>query len=98
AAVRAGVGREQAHEAIKEHAVGVALAMRQAGKDDNDLLQRLAADPRLGLSLGALQTALGNPLDFVGAAAMQTQAFVGQVQAVVQRYPHAAKYQAEPML
>ena len=48
-AVRNGVGREQAHEAIKEHAVAVALEMRQ-GRADNDLFQRLAADPRLGLS------------------------------------------------
>ena len=36
AAVRAGVGRETAHEAIKESAVGVALAMRQGA--DNDLI------------------------------------------------------------
>ena len=32
AAVRAGVGREAAHEAIKEHAVAVALAMRETGR------------------------------------------------------------------
>src|SRR4051794_21038249 len=31
AAVRNGVGREQAHEAIKEHAVAVALGMREQG-------------------------------------------------------------------
>ena len=31
AAVRAGVGRETAHEVIKEHAVAVALAMREHG-------------------------------------------------------------------
>jgi len=31
AAVRAGVGREQAHAAIKEHAVAVALEMRESG-------------------------------------------------------------------
>src|SRR5688500_14950997 len=47
-AVRNGVGREVAHEAIKEHAVGVALEMRQ-GLDRNDLFDRLAADERLGL-------------------------------------------------
>jgi len=40
AAVRAGVGREAAHEAIKEHAVAVALAMR-AGAATNDLYDRL---------------------------------------------------------
>ena len=49
AAVRAGVGRELAHEVIKEHAVAVALAMREKGIDANDLLERLAADERLGL-------------------------------------------------
>ena len=41
-AVRNGVGREAAHEAIKEHAVGVALEMRQ-GLAENDLFERLAA-------------------------------------------------------
>ena len=50
AAVRKGVGRETAHEAIKEHAVAVALEMRERGWPDNDLLDRLAADGRLGLS------------------------------------------------
>ncbi len=49
AAVRAGVGREVAHEVIKEHAVAVALALREQGAEGNDLLDRLAADPRLGL-------------------------------------------------
>ena len=44
AAVRGGVGREQAHEAIKEHAVAVALAMREQGATTNDLFDRLAAD------------------------------------------------------
>ena len=48
AAVRAGVGRETAHEVIKEHAVAVALAMREQGAEP-DLLDRLAADPRLPL-------------------------------------------------
>ena len=43
AAVRNGVGREEAHEAIKEHAVAVALEMRQ-GRAANDLFERFAAD------------------------------------------------------
>ena len=37
AAVRRGRGREAAHEAIKEHAVAVALEMRESGRADNDL-------------------------------------------------------------
>src|ERR1700728_3229461 len=43
AAVRAGGGREAAHEAIKENAVAVALEMREKGTDRNDLFARLAA-------------------------------------------------------
>ena len=50
ASVRKGVGRETAHEVIKEHAVAVALEMREQGVDRNDLLERLAGDARLGLS------------------------------------------------
>src|SRR5690606_33920830 len=54
AAVRRGVGRESAHEVIKEHAVAVALAMREKGASTNDLLDRLAADERLRLSRSEL--------------------------------------------
>ena len=56
AAVRNGVGRETAHEAIKEAAVGTALDMRH-GQTDNDVFARLAADPRLGLSAAQLDVA-----------------------------------------
>jgi adenylosuccinate lyase len=97
AAVRSGVGREHAHESIKEHAVAVALAMR-AGQGENDLVERLANDPRLGLDRDALTRALGEPLTFVGAAQAQVGAFVSQVQTVVKRYPDAVKYRAEAML
>ena len=68
AAVRAGVGRETAHEVIKEHAVAVALAMREKGQADNDLLARLAADERLALPAGLLDGLLADPLRFTGAA------------------------------
>jgi adenylosuccinate lyase len=97
AAVRAGVGREQAHEAIKEHAVSVALAMREQGAERNDLLERLAGDSRLGLTEKALRELLGKPLEFVGAARAQTQDFVEQVGDITRRHPEAAKYQPEPM-
>ena len=97
-AVRAGVGREEAHEAIKEHAVAVALAMREQGAADNDLLDRLAADDRLRLDRAALDAAVGEPLSFVGTAEAQVQAFVAQVADVVARHPDAAAYRPEPIL
>jgi adenylosuccinate lyase len=90
-AVRAGVGREAAHEAIKEHAVAVALEMRQ-GRTDNDLFARLAADPRLGLDRAAIASLVRDPIEFTGAARSQTQAVVRRVEALVARYPDAAAY------
>ena len=97
-AVRAGVGREVAHETIKEHAVAVALAMREQGAPANDLLDRLAADPRLPLDRTALVALVGEPLSLVGAAEAQVDAFVAQVAEVVARHPDAAKYRPEPIL
>ena len=97
-AVRAGVGREVAHEAIKEHAVAVALGMREHGAADNDLLDRLAADERLPLDRAALAGLVGEPLTFVGTAVAQVDAFVAQVADVVARHPKAANYHPEPIL
>jgi adenylosuccinate lyase len=97
-AVRAGLGREQAHEAIKEHAISVALAMREKGAERNDLPERLAGDSRLGLKERELQRLLGEPLEFVGASRAQTRDFVAQVEAIAERHPEAARYQQEPML
>jgi adenylosuccinate lyase len=92
AAVRAGVGRETAHEVIKEHAVGVALAMREKGQPDNDLLARLAGDERLELPAGALDGLLADPLRFTGAATAQVAAVLGRVREIVDAHPDAAAY------
>jgi adenylosuccinate lyase len=92
AAVRKGVGREVAHEAIKEHAVAVALAMRETIQADNDLLDRLANDPRLGLTREELDGLIAEPLSFTGAAASQVSAVVDRVALIVEKYPDAAAY------
>ena len=91
AAVRAGVGRETAHEAIKEHAVAVALDMRR-GQSGNDLVDRLAGDPRLRLGREQLDVLLAEPISFTGAAVAQTQAVCRRVAEVVSRHPAAAAY------
>ncbi|WP_245650382.1 adenylosuccinate lyase [Nocardia harenae] len=97
AAVRAGVGRETAHEVIKEHAVAVALAMREQGREP-DLLDRLAADDRLPLDRAALDAALADKSAFVGAADAQTEAVISAVEELVARYPDAARYTPAPIL
>jgi adenylosuccinate lyase len=91
-AVRAGVGREQAHEAIKEHAVSVALGMREQGTADNDLFERLGADERLGLTADDLRSLVAEPLSFTGAAVSQVSQVVAQVEQWAARHPQAAAY------
>jgi adenylosuccinate lyase len=92
AAVRAGVGRETAHGVIKGHAVDVALAMREKGQAENDLLARLRGDERLGLASGALDDLLADPMQFTGAASAQVALVVQRVGAIVDGHPAAASY------
>jgi adenylosuccinate lyase len=92
AAVRKGVGREVAHEAIREHAVAVALGMREKGAARNDLFDRLAGDERLRLTRDDLEALISDPLGFTGAATAQVTAFTSRVASLVSRYPDAATY------
>ncbi len=98
AAVRAGVGRETAHEAIKEHAVTVALQLRENQKARNDLIDRLAGDPRLQLSRAQLAALVAEPLDFSGAALRQVREVVRRVNLICEANPQAAAYVPAPIL
>ncbi len=97
ASVRAGVGRETAHEAIKENAVAVALAMREKGQEP-DLLDRLAADERIPLDRVGLDDALSDKSAFIGAAEAQVAAVVGDVETLLTRFPAGATYSPSPIL
>ncbi len=98
AAVRAGVGRETAHEIVAEHARAVALDMREKGIEGNDLLARLAADSRLGVSEGDLAAAVADPSAFVGAAGAQVAEIARRVADIVAARPEAAAYAPAPIL
>ena len=91
AAVRQGVGREIAHEAIKKAAVGAALDMRR-GQVVNDVFDRLAADPDLGLNRADIDALVAEPLTFTGAAVAQTQEVGRRVADLVALHPQAAAY------
>ncbi|MCZ4124268.1 adenylosuccinate lyase [Streptomyces sp. H39-S7] len=91
-AVRAGVGREIAHEVIKEHAVASALAMREKGAERNELLDRLAEDERMPLDRAQLDALMADRLSFTGAAAGQVAAVVQRIAEVAERHPKAAAY------
>jgi adenylosuccinate lyase len=98
AAIRHGAGRETAHEVIKEHAIAVALQMRETGRGDNDLLDRLAADPRLAVSRAELDAAIADPIELSGTAGRQVAALVAEIEKIASAYPAAAAYRPAPVL
>ncbi|MGX7696791.1 adenylosuccinate lyase [Gordonia polyisoprenivorans] len=97
ASVRAGVGRETAHEAIKENAVAVALAMREEGREP-DLLDRLADDDRIPLDRAALDALLDDKEAFVGAAGRQVSDVIAAAEKIIAENPQAAAYTPAPIL
>ena len=98
AAVRAGVGREVAHEVIKEHAVAVALAMREQVGTENDLMERLANDGRLGLTRAELAALIAEPLSFTGAATTQVNSVAKRVALIVADNRDEASYRPGDIL
>lgn len=90
AAVKKGVGRESAHEVIKEHSLATVAALRGGGA--NDLLTRIAGDSRIPLDLGELEKLISQPLDFTGVARQQTLQVIARVTEVTARYPEGAQY------
>lgn len=98
ACVKAGAGREAAHEAIKEHAVAVALDMRARGVADNDLMARLAADDRVPLDRAGLDALLEDPATFTGTAGSQVDTFVARVAERVAQAPDAAAWRPGSIL
>lgn len=98
AAVKAGVGREAAHEAIKEHAVAAALAMRESGTDDNDLIERLSADERIPMDAEKLREAIGHPSQFIGNSTVQIQNVLQKINCLTDRFPEAAGYRPGSIL
>ena len=96
-AVKRGAGRETAHEAIKEHALAAAKALR-LGDGDPDLLGRLAGDRRIGLGRRALQAILAESARFVGAAPHQVDAFLAEVKPLARRHRGAAEHQPGRLL
>ena len=91
AAVKNGMGREDAHEAIKEISTKVATDIRN-GKD-SDLLQAIADDARIPLSLEELTKLISSPLEFSGLAQEQCDAVIAKISAIAKAHPTAASYQ-----
>ena len=73
-AVKAGGDRQELHERIRQHSMAAGKVVKEEGKD-NDLLERIAADPAFGLTIDQLN-AIMKPENFVGRAPAQTEEFI----------------------
>ena len=91
-AVKAGVGREAAHKAIKENAVATVNDLRTGATRENDLLSRLASDDRIPLNLEQLNTLMEEGKENAGTARIQVDSFISQVAAICAEHPEAANY------
>jgi adenylosuccinate lyase len=91
-AVKAGVGRETAHKAIKEHALATVADLRNGTIDRNNLIDRLASDSRIGLQRATLDAILAQGDRESGAAKSQVAAFAATVEKITKAHPKAASY------
>jgi adenylosuccinate lyase len=74
-AVEAGKSRQEVHERIRVHAMAATTAVRSGGT--NDLLERIAADPAIGLDLRLLRQAM-RPARFIGRAPAQVADYLAR--------------------
>lgn len=97
-AVKGGVGRETAHEVVKEHAIAAVRALRDGSAITNDFVDRLAADERLGLTRQQLDEVLEKGAKNTGAADSQTAAVLERISAITDQYPDAKEYRPGAIL
>jgi len=90
AAVKAGAGRESAHEALKELATKALIAKRE-GKEVS-LIDSIAADPRIPLDKPALEELVKNPIEFIGDATSQSERVVARIAAAIKPFPASHTY------
>jgi len=91
-AVKAGVGRETAHEIIKEHAVATVNDLREGKAMENDLVARLGGDARFPLDEAALSEILRSSQQNAGAAPEQIAFFLRLVNSAKELHPDCAAY------
>jgi len=76
-AVKAGGDRQELHEKIRQHSMAAGRVVKVEGKE-NDLLERIAADPAFGMTMEQLE-AIMEPKNFVGRAPEQTEEFITEI-------------------
>jgi adenylosuccinate lyase len=100
-AVKAGIGREAAHEAIKRHAVAEAVRLRQGSSDGNRLADLLAGDPvfrKAGVGRNDLQEILSDKARFIGRAREQIAAVRAKAEPFLKKFAADTAYEPGDIL
>lgn len=97
-AVNNGSGRENAHEAIKEHALAVVKELRSGQIEENDLVNRLSQDDRIKLDKQEIQSIIDNATDLTGLAKEQVDSFLEEADSLLEKYPDAKEYSPAAIL
>mgnify|MGYP003230319768 CR=1 FL=1 len=93
-AVKRGADRQELHERIRVHSMAASKVVKEEG-GDNDLLERIAADPIFGVTMEELEEIM-QPEKYVGRAPQQTEHFIGhEVADVLKKYGDLKVEQAE---
>ena len=95
--VRNGLGREESHETIKQHAVAAALAMRRGADGGDALLSALAEDDRFPGGRDELEKMIADPATLLGTVDAQIDRFCSQV-AELNESSDAAPYRGSEIL
>ncbi len=84
AGVKRGGDRQELHEVIRTHSHKAGAVVKEEGKD-NDLLERLAGDPAIGMTLEEIHASI-DLVEFVGRAPMQVVEFIeGEIDPILER-------------
>ncbi len=78
AAVEKGESRQDMHEIIKEHSFASGKVVKEEG-GENDLLFRIAEDPKVPFSIDEINGLVGDYAQFTGRAKEQTEEFLAEV-------------------
>ena len=85
-AVKRGGDRQELHEVIRERSMEAGQRVKEEGLD-NDLLSRIAADPRFGLSAEELSAHI-DPAAYIGRCPSQVERFIrDEVDPLLAKYP-----------
>ena len=76
-AVKKGGNRQELHENLRLHSIEAGKVVKEEG-GDNDLIQRVCADPAFGLEKSEIDAIL-DPANFTGLSSLQTEQFVKNV-------------------